>query len=508
MKRHHIKIVRGIPAIILALFVTLVSCNSKSSDEDEIVVNPSITAIKEFHLLENDSVLSDLDSVFFSIDLDRGLIFNADSLPKGTNISRLAVSITFVNSMQEANISFKKNNELDTVVNYLTNPGDSIDFTSPVTLDVTAADGESKFSYILKVNVHEQDPDTLIWDKMAVASLPSAGGAPRAQKTIKAGPRTATIIEEKDGAYTLAISDNLFGGIWNKQDVKFQFTPVIDSFNFSADCYYILSDKDELFSSANGIEWISTKETGWVSIIVPYLDTILGLKHGDKGLQYCHYPARNNIADGMMDPDFPVKGRSQAAEVVTEWSPWPMVFFAGGQTQSGELSGAVWAFDGTTWTTISSHYLPALEGASIARYVVYKETPQLFKQRELDVWLLIGGELADGVPNRTIYMSPDNGISWQEVPSTMQLPDYFPSIKYADAMVEHTQHSADLSDIWTPTAEMQAPKWYKVSYTIDGLEIYWECPYIYIFGGIMPDGMLSDSIWRGVLARLAFTPLI
>ena len=89
--------------LLALLVVTAVSCNSKEKDdESEIVVTPAIVAIKNFKLNANDSVLAKLDSVFFSIDLNTGVIFNADSLPKGTNVSKLVATITFANTMSKA----------------------------------------------------------------------------------------------------------------------------------------------------------------------------------------------------------------------------------------------------------------------------------------------------------------------------------------------------------------------------------------------------------------------
>ena len=37
--------------------------------------------VSSFSLSKDDSILANLDTVFFSIDLQRGRIFNADSLP-------------------------------------------------------------------------------------------------------------------------------------------------------------------------------------------------------------------------------------------------------------------------------------------------------------------------------------------------------------------------------------------------------------------------------------------
>ncbi|MDE6768118.1 MAG: hypothetical protein K2J78_00160, partial [Muribaculaceae bacterium] len=60
-----------IPAAIM-LLGSATSCNEKSKDTDEIAVTVSTVAVKSFNLKADTKVLSDLDSVFFSIDLNNG----------------------------------------------------------------------------------------------------------------------------------------------------------------------------------------------------------------------------------------------------------------------------------------------------------------------------------------------------------------------------------------------------------------------------------------------------
>ena len=43
---------------------------------------------------------------------------------------------------------------------------------------------------------------------------------------------------------------------------------------------------------------------------------------------------------------------------------------------------------------------------------------------------------------------------------------------------------------------------------IDGYNVKWECPYIYLMGGEDAEGMLYNTIWKGVLNRLTFVPII
>ena len=53
----------------------------------------AVSHIPESNIKPNSKLLANLDSVFFTIDLNRGLIFNADSLPKDTKITKLVPNI-------------------------------------------------------------------------------------------------------------------------------------------------------------------------------------------------------------------------------------------------------------------------------------------------------------------------------------------------------------------------------------------------------------------------------
>ena len=123
---------------------------------------------------------------------------------------------------------------------------------------------------------------------------------------------------------------------------------------------------------------------------------------------------------------------------------------------------------------------------------------------EYNVWLLVGGKKEDGSFNRDVYISYDNGVNWTLGTSSMQLPDIIPAMAYCDNIVVNLDKSGDLSAGWSRAG---SPR-HRVNYWVDGDKITWECPYIYLFGGYSPDNKLYTTIWRGVLGRLTFMPVI
>ncbi len=494
-----------VPAALL-LLGSATSCNEKSKDTEEIAVTISTVAVKSFNLKADTKVLTNLDSVFFSIDLDNGVIFNADSLPLGTKVSKLIPVITFMTTMSKAEIIVSEDGKEDQTFDYLKNANDSIDFSKKVTLKVTAYDQTTQYSYRLKVNVHTQKPDSLMWDRLAVATLPSRYGNPAKQHSVQYGDKVVSILEESNGELTLASSSDLFKGVWDKSELSLPFTPDIATFTASPDALWMLDDAGTLYTSSDGSAWTATEEK-WLTIVGPYLNSVLGVKQTDNGLLHCHYPADPNIADTPVDPAFPISGRSAMVTVASEWSEMPTAFFVGGVKPDMTLSDATWAFDGSVWTTIDDISTPAIKSPVVVPYTNNRRPGDPLKPYEANAWFLIGGVKADGSFNDVVYYTYDNGVTWRRGSALMQLPDYIPYLEGADGVVLTTPLTADLTDYWKSIPSAKAGMWLKPAYTVDGYDITWECPYIYLIGGYGLDGSLSDSIWRGVMARLAFTPL-
>ena len=96
----------GVLVVMTALMSlsTLNSCN-KDDKEDTIETystSTQTTLVKAFGLQADNEVLTSLDSVYFTVDYNNGLIYNADSLPVGTDISALKVTVDLFNTFSSA----------------------------------------------------------------------------------------------------------------------------------------------------------------------------------------------------------------------------------------------------------------------------------------------------------------------------------------------------------------------------------------------------------------------
>ncbi|MBQ4007697.1 MAG: hypothetical protein II603_04080, partial [Muribaculaceae bacterium] len=160
-----------------------VSCNNKSTSDEETVqyygVSTSSTMVSRFVLGSNSKVLNNLDSVFFTIDQDRKIIYNADSLPVGTDVRKLTVSLTFPYSVRSAQFRVTNGKLMkDTTITYSSATKDTIDFTGNVLLNIVSRDGLNQATYTVKVNVHQVEPDKLTFAQDQRRDLPNVNGTP------------------------------------------------------------------------------------------------------------------------------------------------------------------------------------------------------------------------------------------------------------------------------------------------------------------------------------------
>lgn len=239
-----------------ALFATaMTACNDNDNNyQDDYGYTPetmySSTAVTSFNIKPNSKLLANLDSVFFTIDLNRGIIFNADSLPKDTKITKLVPNIgTSGSSKIELIINGSKVMK-DTTLVYTTSSTDSIDFSANVMLRVTSLNEKYTGNYQIKVNVHKVKPDSLHWSEIAWKGIP---GNPVEQKTVVKGESVYTFIKSADG-YKVWIQDTP-GADGEVKPISFPSSLDTKSVVAGEDMFYALSTDGLLHTSQDGVDW-------------------------------------------------------------------------------------------------------------------------------------------------------------------------------------------------------------------------------------------------------------
>lgn len=490
--------------IIVATAIATVSCNK---DSDAIIDDSGSVAVTSFSLSENEYILSNLDSVYFSIDLNKALIYNADSLPYGTNVTKLVpVIVTDGSSVAELHIP-RPNGQPDSVINYITNSTDSVDFSNgPVTLHLVSQNGDFSRDYKIHVNVHQVKPDSLYWNKLARKNLPSKFGIPNVQKTVKYNEQ-AVCLTKAGNKYCIATSDNPGNNDWQTIEVTFPFTPDVESLNATDDALYILDANGKLYKSTDGISWEDCNAT-WSHIYGGYGTTLLGVEKSANWYNHVTYPASEKSA---IEWDFPVAGTSQFVKYDSDWSESSQVIMIGGLRADGATIGDTWGYDGSQWAKISSKPISLRSGMALFSYYTYKTDTTTWSVSKHPTLIAIGGYNEYGYAKKDVFISLNQGINWKLADDLMQLPDYIPEMGYAQALVFPTEFNARSTSEWEEFDAKKLPFWWQIerhAYSRASQAITkWDCPYIYLFGGRSERTQLYNTVWRGVINRLMFKPV-
>lgn len=463
------------------------SCNKDSDEtEAEVVladVGASSTIVSSFSLKSNYKLLNGLDSVFFSIDQVNGRIFNADSLPIGTDVRKLQVTIGAPTAAKSVEIIMPSLYDgRDTVINYLKNPTDSINFSQGgVMIRINSSNGEHERVYNVNVNVHKIKADSLQWQTSS-RTLPSTL-SPRAnaEKSVKCGDKYYCLTQNSAGQAQMAVSSNPLNNQWDIQSASLPSGAMVETLCATGDALYILGG-DKLYKSADGLNWNATETDGWTWLYGAYGDEILGAQGSDWAL----YPSG---ATGKIPAAMPVKGTSMLWSYTDEWFIDPQAIFAGGITSSGEYSGDAWGFDGTGWGRLSSRgSLPAAEGITLFPYFTYRSgNNKFYIITKHSCWIALGGIMANGAINTKVYTSLDNGVTWREAASTLQLPEAI-SPRYGASVLIADKAFGPASRAIAPITQ-------------------WDAPYVILSGGLTTRGVLYNEQWIGVINRLTFKPL-
>ena len=487
-------------AVTVAIIALTSSCNKKDNETvDYKTTSYSSTQIQAFNLIADETVLANLDSVFFTIDLDRCEIFNADSLPYGTDISALKVNITFPTVLSEAEISVtgaKYHN--DTTFSY-TSTTTAIDFTGNVNFRVTSYDENVTRNYSIKVNVHQLEPDSLYWNPDATQQLPYS-----AQNRLAQSETLLYSLAKYNSDYYLStkhLDDIDDPDTWAGQRVAFASGAPsglnINSFVIADDTPYVLDNDGHLYVMTT--EPIFTKVStvpAIYSILGTYDDKLLCVfKDGDSFFLYEYTPSNGGVMLDEVPAGFPVSDASPMVYTNTKWATGKQGIIAGGLLADGNASPNVWGYDGNSWGQINDPKydgMPALVAPVIFPYTSFDTNTVNFSSVEHPTWFVLGGRLKNGEMNDSVYVSRDNGILWLTGADNVQLPSYLTRTSHSQAfIVNKTLHSN----------RYYAPR--RVSSAITE----WECPFIYLAGGKDKDGTWQNTLWRGVLNRLSFQPI-
>lgn len=520
VKYFSMKVSKILFSLLSVFFILFISCNDAEDEDVPLYSSYSNTMVKSFYLTDDTaSIVDNLSKRFFTIDLVSGNIYNADSLPYGTDISRLVANMEF-SSPSKVEIYIKgkddSGNEKTTTINYLESPSDSIDFSGgrgSVTMTVVAADGTTQRDYVIDVRVHQVKADSLIWENLSGSGLPVSDAV--AQKTLMKDGSVYCFTENKSGEYSLSKTATPGQGNWQKGVISGISDLDINSIVVSPEGFFALSgtsDSKALVSSSDGVSWSSVAgSSAFYSLIGMYESTLLGIVKDGSAYKYASYPQQGELTD--VPADFPVSGFSNTVSYKSNWGTSQIVFVGGRLSDGHSFSNSVWGFDGENWVSLNNVNggaggapITPREGAMFFTYYTYKYNSSLDYYTELLTYFIIGGSDGTKVLN-DIYTTTDLGGFWTKAEdgSSLSLPEDIKGRAFASVVVCEESLNARSSQMpWNVVEGPVVPtgmRRYTRALTTEPV------PFIYMFGGVNENGDLYDEVWRGVIIRLTFEPI-
>lgn len=342
----------------------------------------------------------------FSIDHVKGLIYNTDSLPKGTDISAVTVSLNTSGQY----VRYGENQQI-----YASS--DSIDFRNPVRFTVYAYDGVGSKNYYVHLNVHQVKTDSLAWNRLADTDFPFEGVTEL--QALVHGDRLCVFALQPDGTPVMTGTLLRDGRTWSPLQCLngLEGAPRMASALTLDDQFYLISG-GKLYTSADGVEW-RVCDTGSYTALewaVP-VDGKLLLRSGEvlvSGLpgdwQEVQTVDRQTFPAEPSVVSMPLKTNNRIVRSLLVGVPEEPV----------DAYAAVWAKLNTEqqWTHYSlteqnAYGLPALQHLEVCLFdgAIYA----------------FGGtgtqsDVAIGAFER-MYKTTDGGITWKDVSSTWGFPE-------------------------------------------------------------------------------------
>ena len=407
--------------IISCLFIAaciITSCLEQEDYEYELSSNSSITAFSISDILTQytkfidgkDSIMEDTvigTDYPFSIDQQMGVIYNADSLPIGTDVSKVKVNIT-----------------ADTYGIYIVASADSLweeedslNFEKPIQFKVLSETGVFGRIYIAKINVHQQNPDSMVWKKMTT-NFPTEI---QKQKAVFANSQIFVFAEQPSqvAVSTMDINTNQWTSL---QPIDIPTKADYASVMTWNSRFYILA-QNQLYTSGNGINWSKVETEQTFSQLTACISTNAIQKMIGIDMENHYIESTDGInweTYGTIPDRFPTQNISFAAYPLTTNEALGKIVVTGFNESLSENGNWTWTqlTSDQEWTDLSyetNQYLcPNFENPSMIHY-----NNQLYA---------FGGAIngdKDTKPFSHFYSSIDNGITWEKLTELVMFPEEF-----------------------------------------------------------------------------------
>lgn len=396
-------------AIYFAAFVMLFTGVSCMNDDVETVVLSPYAMITSFSLNNIKSSYADFTSTGkdttvvrtiyaavypFTIDQLTSEVFNVDSLPFGTDVSKLVVNLSVKGVAGIYNDSTETYEYFEST--------DSLDFTKPRKFRVYSADAQYERDYTITVNVHQVEPELMAWEKFCAPenfvpeSAVEYGGVMKLFGTLADG--------------SLAVASTSLDGEPSWETVALCDLPVaadLSNVQLFAGSLYVAAE-GELYSSVDAVNWaVAPQGVGAEAIVaVSDADGKIWIA-GQQGVKYSTNGVDFHDSEDLPDR-FPLYGLSLASYPLVHNGNITRYMLVGYATPEKDGDVYVWSRLSTEdkWERYDNGNgfgCPGLNNLSVVRYDNF-------------LYAFGGSGVVSGIgvnAFETFFVSKDNGIVWK-----------------------------------------------------------------------------------------------
>lgn len=237
---------------LLLLAVPLLA--SSCSKDSDIVTTNDYCYIKSVTLGTVKRKTATINTTFsgssyaMTINLRDNTIENRDSLPFGSQLSRVTANIIFDGLM----LTYRTKGSDAEWTAY--NSADSLDLTAPLELKLTSNDNNSSRIYTFKVNVHKQEGDSLYWN-MCESEVPQLADMTD-MKAFIFGGKLMVLGQKAAGIVLAERSSTEAQGTWEETPITdLPTTADLQTLREQGEALYLSTSNGEILSSTDAKTW-------------------------------------------------------------------------------------------------------------------------------------------------------------------------------------------------------------------------------------------------------------
>ncbi len=343
----------------------------------------------------------------FAIDQSNRLIYNVDSLPVGTDISKVKLSISY-----DGVGLFIVAEDKDT----LWSDADSLDFQKPIRFKAMAMNGAYGYTYTARISVHQQEPDSMNWVRVGNCFAADT----RLEKAVTLKDSIYVFSRKEDKIIKSAIS------IYRGSNQTIVSTTNLPD---SADCTSAMVWGNDILMVAGSALYRSTDAQLWEKVETETrFGRLIGNVHSAYNNKVYAINAENRFmesADGIdwdvkeeVPASFPQSPLAYAVSPLKTNSTIEKLTVMGNNSLANDTATIVWSRLTTesTWGDYTivedaENYCPPMENVGMVYYN--------------DQFYAFGGPAEDLKAFSSFYTSTDQGVTWKPVKKWMFFPKSF-----------------------------------------------------------------------------------